>query len=99
MRHPAGSILKYNRLWRAGQHYSYIFFKVSHETAKGTIMGHYIDFTRTYEDVTHDYSTERWIVSPSKTRGKVRRLPHPGLWDAMTEAELETRVCATSCVY
>ena len=69
MRHPAGSILKYNRLWRAGQHYSYIFFKVSHETAKGTIMGHYIDFTRTYEDVTHDYSTERWIVSPSKTRG------------------------------
>lgn len=99
MRHPTGAILKYNRLWRAGEHYQYVFFKVSHETAKGTIMGHYIASTRTNEARTHDYSTERWIVSPSKTMGKLRRLPHPALWDTVDEAELEIGVCATSCVY
>lgn len=99
MRHPTDAILKYNRLWRAGQHFSYVFFKVSHETAKGNIMGHYIASTRTNEAYTHDYSTDRWIVTPSKTTSKLRRLPHPALWDTVDEAELEAGVCATSCVY
>lgn len=95
-----GTILKYNQLWRGGMHYDYKFFKVTHTTLKGNVMGHYIAAERTNEAWDHDYSTDRWIVKPSRIVGKRnRRLPHSRLWEPMNADELEVGIRQTSCVY
>tara|TARA_B100000683_G_scaffold67956_3_gene66671 strand:+ start:2520 stop:2813 length:294 start_codon:yes stop_codon:yes gene_type:complete len=95
----AGDLLKYNRLWRAGMHYSYVFFVVTHVTSKGTPMGRYVAPSKKVEQASHDTTTIRWRVDPGRTGGAIRRLPHPGRWEAVTEEELEHGVVATSCVY
>lgn len=95
--YPPGTVLKYNTLWQSGMHHHYVFFRVSHVTAKGTIMGRYLSSHRTCEAFSHDYSTDRWVVL-SQSEGKLRRLPHPRWWEVMTEEECETGVQATSCV-
>lgn len=97
--HPNGALLKYNTLWRAGMHYNYVFFKVSHTTDKGTIMGHYIESTRTCEYFDHDVSRNRWRIGDASAKSRLQRLKHPSLWEAVTETEIEEGVSATSCVY
>ena len=99
MPHVTGTILKYNKLWRAGMHYNYVFFKVSHETSKGNIMVHFVACKRSNEAFDHDYSTDRWNIDASRTIGKLRRLPHPRLWEMVHEEELINGIRQTSCVY
>ena len=99
MRHATGTILKYNTSWKAGMHYNYIFFKVSHETKKGYIMGHLIASKRENESFDHDHSTDRWIIEGSRKISKLRRLKHPQRWESVNEKELIEGIKETSCVY
>ena len=92
-----GAILAYNRTWRLGMHYDYIFFKVDRLTAKGNIMGKYLRVTCTTEAWDHDAHTARWCVDPMCTSGKLRRLPHPCLWRAIDDDEIRCGIRATSC--
>lgn len=97
----AGDLLKYNRLWRAGMHFDYIFFRVSHMTSKGTIMGHYVPAQRVTEQWSVEYQTrtERWTVDSSLSPvGRPRRLPHPSLWRLMTDEDVREGVRDTSCL-
>lgn len=96
---PENSVLKYNTLWRSGMHYNFIFFKVSHITKKGSVMGRYLTTIKKNEAFDHDYSKDRWIVDASITSSKLRRLPHPRMWDLTTDSELKHGICETSCVY
>lgn len=98
MQFESGVILKYNRLWRSGMHYEYTFFKVTHITAKGTIMGKFLHSTRTNEAWDHDARTDCWRVHATQTCGKTRRLPHPRLWQEVEEEDLVRGIRATSCV-
>lgn len=94
-----GAVLKRNTLARSGMHYSYEFFKVSHITPKGNIMGWYLPSTRKNQEFTHDTSTDCWRVDPLPTALQRRkRLPTPYEWEAVTVHELRYGVRATSCV-
>ena len=93
------TILKYNTLWRGGAHYNYIFFRVTHVTKRGTIMGRYLRSQRKVEAWDHDYSTSHWLVESGTSESKVRRLPHPSMWKPLTPDELSNGIRATSCVY
>ena len=93
------TVLKYNTLWKAGMHYNYVFFRITHITKRGTIMGRYIRSERTLEEWSHDFTTTRWTVNSNSSEGKIRRLPHPNLWKVLTPEELSDGICATSCVY
>ena len=95
--YEAGDVLKYNVTWRAGAHYSFRFFCVTHITPKGTTMGRYMSAERACEYYDHDVSRERWRVGAPT--GRVRRLPHPTLWNRVEPGEIEEGVVATSCVY
>lgn len=97
----SGAVLKYNRLWRSGAHYDFIFFRVSHRTNKGTVMGHYLAAQRTNKERDHDYSTDKWVVLNTTDKDKTtmpRRLPHPALWTQLSPEELEAGIVSTSCV-
>ena len=94
-----GTVLKYNTLWRAGMHYHYVFFRVTHITKRGTIMGRYVQSKEINEEWTHDYSTSRWTVETGPSKSRIRRLPHPKTWHPLTPDELSDGIRATSCVY
>lgn len=91
-------ILKYNRLWRAGMHYDYEFFVVSHVTQKGTPMGWYLECEKMYLKGDMDYSTSRFKANVHK-RGKLARLRHPRMWQKMGRDEIDNGIVATSCGY
>ena len=91
-------VLKHNRLWRAGAHYDYEFFVVSHVTPKGTPMGWYLECKKTYLKGDSNYSTVHFKANISK-RDKLKRLRNPRMWDKMDASEIEKGVVATSCVY
>lgn len=95
-----GSVLKYNTLWRAGAHYSYQFFRVSHVTGKGNVMGWYLASDKKNEYFDHDISKDAWIVDFSHVpSSRCVRLPHTSLWSLISEEEKAAgKVTATSCV-
>lgn len=99
MLHATGTILKYNTMWRAGMHYNYIFFKVSHKTKKGNTMGRVVACKRSVIEYNHDYHTDKWQIDVSRTISKIRRLPHPDLWEVVSEEELMNGIQQTSCTY
>jgi hypothetical protein len=92
------AILTYNRLWRCGMHYDYVFFKVTRITTKGNVMGQYVDAKRTCEVFDHDYRTDVWIVDPTQTSGRICRLPHPRMWRLVDTDEIRLGIRANSCV-
>lgn len=92
-----GDVLSHNKLWRAGMHYDYEFFVVSHETKKGTIMGWYLDCEKTYLNHDFGYSTVNFKANMHK-RDKLKRLRHPRMWEKMDASKIEDGIVATSCV-
>jgi len=93
-----GDVLKYNTLWKLGQHYSFDFFKISHITPKNNIMGWRLSSTRTNETFDFDAKVDFWTVDINGANKKLFRLPHPELWDVMTEEEILNGIRRTSCV-
>ena len=91
------AVLKCNKLARHGHHYDYQFFKVTHVTKKGTVMGHYL--LHSCNTVEYDISNhvQRWEVYDT-TVGKVRKLPRPWSWELVTQREREEGIVACSCV-
>jgi len=95
--YPDGALLKYNTLWRSGMHHAYVFFKVTHTTTKGTVMGMRVTATWTCEHSDDNSSCERWDIGVP--HGAVRRLPHPRRWTRVSQQEVEDGVRAVSCVH
>ena len=95
--YPDGALLKYNTLWRSGMHHAYVFFKVTHTTPKGTVMGMRVTATWRCEQSDNNSLCERWDIG--LPRGAVRRLPHPKRWTRVSQKEVKDGVRAVSCVY
>lgn len=93
-----GEILKHNTLWRLGMHYEFEFFMVSHVTPAGNVMGWPLSATKSIERMDHDSITSRWHVDTTQPTGRVKRLPHKGLWEEVEAKELTHGVRATSCL-
>ena len=97
--HQPGDILKYNTLWKLGHHFCFEFFKVSHVTAKGSVMGWRLaSKSRVEETDGQTFSRKVWIVDTESSGKSVLRLPHPASWDKVTSEEVSNGVRATSCV-
>ena len=93
-----GTVLKRNTLARLGMHYNYEFFKVSHVTTKGTVMGWPLGSNCTTEYSDHNVRTDRWHVQETESGSRKKRLAVPYAWEVVTEDEIINGVRATSCV-
>ena len=98
-----GDVLKYNTLWKAGNHYNYQFFRVSHVTEKGNVMGWNLPPDRVLASGADENRTLvlTWIVDFSHVpSSRLVRLKNKNLWFLISEEEKEAgKVTATSCVY
>ena len=95
--YPNGALFKYNTLWRSGMNHAYVFFKVTHTTTKGTVMGMRVTATWMCEQSDNNSSCERWDIG--LPRGAVRRMPHPRRWKRVSHQEVKDGVRAVSCVH
>ena len=97
---PAGTLLKYNSLWRLGAHYDWKVFRVSHVTQKGNVMGNLLKPHCETLFYDHDSRRDRWTIPthPRPKHATVTRLKLPRLWEYVTADEKENGIVSTSCV-
>ena len=77
-------------------HYNYNFFLITHFSKTNKPMGLYLQSTSkciSFDDTT---ISKQWFIGESF--GKKRRLPHPSLWEPVTEDEHKNGIIAVSCL-
>lgn len=77
-------------------HYDYIFFIVTHLSKKNMGMGKYLDSKYTVISMDQASISKQWHIG--EKIGKTRRLPHPDLWECVTEDEKDKGFKTVSCI-